>query len=245
MRLAETCFLMFAVISVAGWLLEVACKYIEYGRFINRGFLLGPWCPIYGVGALLAILLLEDCSGSPPTLFIMAMLVCGALEYATSWLMEKLFRARWWDYSARRFNINGRICLETLVIFGILCAVLIYAVKPILFGLFARIPDTALHIICALIAALFVADIAISGRTLRRIRACAEHTGGDDTERLTAAVRAELMKKGLIMRRYIKAFPYMRMYNSRILARINDAKKKLRADAEELRRQINQRYSEK
>lgn len=108
-RYLQKNFLFVIAISVLGWMMEVACKSLEYKRFINRGFLIGPWCPIYGVGSLLIVLLLSDYIASPLTVFLLGMILCGALEYLTSYLLKKIFHARWWDYSRRRFNLNGRI----------------------------------------------------------------------------------------------------------------------------------------
>ena len=103
-----------------GWLMEVTCKLFQFHRFINRGFLIGPYCPIYGFGAVFVTLLLSGFSDHPVAVFLLAMLVCGTLEYVTSYVMEKLFHARWWDYSQRKFNLNGRVCANTLIPFGLL-----------------------------------------------------------------------------------------------------------------------------
>ena len=222
MKQTELYFMMFAVMSISGWLLEVTCKYFETGRFINRGFLIGPYCPIYGIGSVLAVLLLEDLFNHPATVFFMAMIICGVLEYITSWLMEKLFHARWWDYSTRRFNLNGRICLETLIPFGLMCLAIVYIIKPALFGIFIVIPPVIRHMLCAIFAALFIADITISGHMLRCIRTSADLAHGDNTENLTKAVRAELAKKGMLLRRYTKAFPHMKLYNSDIYKRLSE-----------------------
>ena len=213
--------MLFAIMSMAGWLLEVVCKYIENGRFVNRGFLTGPYCPIYGTGSVLAIVLLEDLAPHPVAVFFMSMLVCGSLEYITGWIMEKLFHARWWDYSERRFNLNGRVCLETLVPFSLMCLAIIYIVKPALFNMFIKMPPSIGHASCIIFAALFIADIVISGHILHRIRNSAELTDGDNTESLTQVVRAELTKKGLLLRRYTRAFPHMKLYNSNIYKRLS------------------------
>ena len=92
--LLEHYFLLFFVSAVLGWMMEVTAKLIQFHRFINRGFLIGPYCPIYGVGSVLITALLSRYSKDPVTVFIMAMVVCGTLEYLTSYLMEKLFHAR-------------------------------------------------------------------------------------------------------------------------------------------------------
>ena len=115
-------FLLFFFCSMLGWLMEVTCKLFQFHRFINRGFLIGPYCPIYGFGAVFVTLLLSGFSDHPIAVFLLAMLVCGTLEYVTSYVMEKLFHARWWDYSQRKFNLNGRVCANTLIPFGLLGA---------------------------------------------------------------------------------------------------------------------------
>ena len=99
-----TLILMFFVFSCAGWIMEVVLKYFEFHRFINRGFLIGPYCPIYGFGVVAVTVVVGGMVGRHGTLgevFFAGMVMCGALEYFTSWYMEKMFHARWWDYSAK------------------------------------------------------------------------------------------------------------------------------------------------
>ena len=100
MKTIETWFLWLMIYSIIGWVYESTICSIGHRKLINRGFLNGPYCPIYGTGAVLVLL------------FFAGALVTCSLEYLTSWLMEKLFHARWWDYSKRKFNIGGRVCLN-------------------------------------------------------------------------------------------------------------------------------------
>ena len=100
--------------------MEVTLTLITDKKFVNRGFLLGPCCPIYGCGCILLNLLLHNYTNNILVLFILTMFTCSLLEYITSFLMEKIFKLRWWDYSQMKFNINGRICLETMTPFSIL-----------------------------------------------------------------------------------------------------------------------------
>ena len=123
-------FLLFMIYSIAGWVLEVALKYKDHKRFMDRGFLIGPYCPIYGYGALLITILLNKYKDDPITLFFMTIITSGFLEYFTSWVMEKLFKARWWDYSKRKFNLNGRVCLGTLIPFGVFGLIITYITNP-------------------------------------------------------------------------------------------------------------------
>ena len=243
--LAENYVLMFFVCAVLGWVMEVTCKLIELHRFINRGFLIGPYCPIYGWGAVLVSLSLSRYASSPVIVFIMAMVVCGTLEYLTSYFMEKLFHARWWDYSNRRFNLNGRVCANTLIPFGLLGLLMIYLVKPFLFGLFSQLSQTALDVTCGLLAALMLTDATISACILGKIRHTAETSGGDDTEALTARVREVLLSKSALVRRQLRAFPTMRLYNrelrEKLRARQNEMRAEFKARQEAFRREAEER----
>lgn len=219
--------LLFFAMSVLGWAIEVVCKLVEFKRFINRGFLIGPYCPIYGVGSVLVILLLERHASSPFLLFLLTMFVCGTLEYLTSYGMEKLFHARWWDYSHKRFNIEGRVCASTLIPFGLLGLLLIYVIKPFLYRLFDLFPQTILTPLCIVLLLLLALDIAVSTTVLGKIRKSADLTGADDTETLTRAVRESLAQKSALTRRTLRAFPYARIYNHKLLAQLRLKKQQL------------------
>ena len=123
-------FLLFIIYSILGWIMEVINAIFTLKRFVNRGFLIGPYCPIYGCGAVLITVLLGRFKSNPIIFFIMSILLCGTLEYLTSYIMEKFFNLRWWDYSEKKFNIDGRVCLETLLPFGILGIVIMYISNP-------------------------------------------------------------------------------------------------------------------
>lgn len=237
--------LLFFASAVLGWLMEVVCKLIQFHRFINRGFLLGPWCPIYGFGAVLVTLLLSRFADSPLAVFGLAMLVCGTLEYLTSYAMEKLFHARWWDYSQKRFNLNGRVCADTLIPFGLLGLGMIYGVKPVLFGWFARLSGTALNWLCYGLMALFLADTALSTCVLGKIRRSAANAQGDSTEAITKAVRAHLAQDGVLMRRALRAFPYAKLYNSSVLRKIKAQRQAFRQDMKAARARMKQEMCER
>ena len=99
-------FLLFIIYSVVGWIIEIIDVAILNKKIVNRGFLIGPYCPVYGVGALLMLIFLNKYVYDPFILFCMSFLICGILEYLTSYIMEKLFKARWWDYSSNKFNLK-------------------------------------------------------------------------------------------------------------------------------------------
>lgn len=108
----------FEIYSVIGWCLETTLVFINTKNFINRGFLIGPYCPIYGFGAVLMILYLTQYRDNILTVFILGAVTCSVLEYLTSYFMELLFKTRWWDYSNHKFNLNGRICGQNSLLFG-------------------------------------------------------------------------------------------------------------------------------
>ncbi len=222
--------LLFFVGSVLGWIMEVICKLIQYHRFINRGFLIGPYCPIYGFGSVLLTVLLTPYVNSSVVVFFMAIIICGTLEYLTSYLMEKLFHARWWDYSQKRFNLHGRVCADTLIPFGFLGLGMIYAVKPFLFEQFNLLSVTMKNWLCAVLLALLLCDIVISTTVLSKIRRAADKAEGDSTEEITRNIRAVLRQKGILFRRTLHAFPDVHLYNSRLLSALREHRKQLQEE---------------
>ena len=232
----ETLFLLFFTYAVAGWCMEVTCKLFQFHRFINRGFLIGPYCPIYGVGAVAISLLLDRYVSDPPVLFCMSMIICSILEYFTSWAMEKLFHARWWDYSQRRFNLNGRICLNTMVPFGLLGMLMMYAVNPALLGLIQRLGDAARHALSGILAAGFLTDLGVSTAVLTHVRHDNRVLDRDNTEEMAAKVREAITARGWAHRRLLDAYPQVRHIGHVIrenVAELRDTVAENAADARE------------
>jgi len=120
--------LYLAIYSFLGWLCECVWCLVLDRRIVNRGFLSGPWCPIYGFGAILILKLASPFSHNPALVYIISVAAASILEYYTGWLMETLFRSRWWDYSHMRFNLKGRVCLLNASIFGVLGLVIVFFV---------------------------------------------------------------------------------------------------------------------
>lgn len=114
----EHYFLWFLFYSFVGWMYESILVSCQQHRLVNRGFLNGPLCPIYGTGAILGVAILGNVH-NPIIIFLISMVGATILEYTTSWVMEQLFHARWWDYSNFRFNLQGRVCLLGALIFGL------------------------------------------------------------------------------------------------------------------------------
>lgn len=205
-------FMLFIVYSLIGWIVEVVGILIQEKRFVNRGFLIGPYCPIYGVGGITIILSLNKYMEDPIILFVMAIVICSLLEYFTSYIMEKLFKTRWWDYSNFKFNINGRICLETMWAFGALACFVIYLINPPLIKLLELLPDIVFNIITYSIMVLFLVDNIISFKIISNVKVTAKNVKKDNTEEMTKYVRDALSKKSLLNKRLINAFPNLQAH---------------------------------
>ena len=206
----ETYFLLFISYAFLGWCMEVGCKYIQFGKFINRGFLIGPYCPIYGWGAIAITILLKRYTYDPLVLFIMSTLVCSIIEYFTSYFMEKKYHARWWDYSSKKFNINGRICLETLIPFGILGLFIMYVTNPILFKIYQSMSEIVVHIISITLFIIFIVDNIISSNIISSVNVEGAKLVKDNTEEITEKVKQILREKSWLHRRLINAYPNLK-----------------------------------
>lgn len=220
LKTIEIYFLLFFTYAVVGWCMEVTCKFIQYKRFINRGFLIGPYCPIYGWGAIAITILLQKYTNDAFTLFIMSVIVCSILEYFTSYFMEKKYHARWWDYSNKRFNINGRICLETMIPFGLLGVFIMYVSNPFLIRIYTSIPNIWLDIICGVLFITYLIDNIVSRNVISSIH-IEEEKVADNTEEISTEI-AEKLKRTLEQRswmhkRLIRAFPNMKLEKLEII----------------------------
>lgn len=200
-------FMLFIIYSFIGWSIEVVGKLIEKHKFINRGFLVGPICPIYGWGCIAIILLLSKYKSSPMVLFLMAIIICSILEYFTSYFMEKLFHVRWWDYTRRKYNINGRICAETMIPFGLLGCLVVYIVNPIFTGLLNKIPVNTLNILAIIIFTIYVIDNIVSLSVMFGFKGTLKTVEKDGTEEITKKVREVLLKRNFLYKRLVNAFP--------------------------------------
>ncbi len=154
--------LIFFTATFIGYSWEVFLHIIEDGTFVNRGVMLGPWLPIYGFGCLLILILLKPFRDKPFIFFIACMILAGILEYSTSWALETFKHMKWWDYSGYFLNINGRICLEGLIVFGLGGAVITYILGPILNTLYNKLSHKVAITICVILLSVFSIDMVYS-----------------------------------------------------------------------------------
>ncbi len=172
---------IFIIYAFIGWLSEVAYAALERGIFINRGFLNGPYCPIYGVGVLVVVVVLTPLKKNLIILYIGSFLLTSVLEFITGFVMEKIFHNKWWDYSDKPFNIMGYVCLKFSVLWGLACTFIMLILHPIIYGFIRIIPHILGMVLICVIMIGFVADFIVTVSTIvkfnRRLRLMNEIAG--------------------------------------------------------------------
>ncbi len=196
---AAKIFLWLILYSFLGWVYESTLCSITSRSLVNRGFLNGPLCPVYGFGALTVILAFwQEPNISPWNLFFSSMVLTCTLEYITSWGMEKLFHARWWDYSEYRYNINGRVCLLGALAFGSFSVVLIKVVHPRVMAVVDSLPAQGLLAAAGLCFIAGAADCFVTVRHILTLNGrLAEIQEALDAYRSQARQRAESLRENL------------------------------------------------
>ena len=154
--------LYFFVYGFLGWCTEVIFAAFKQHRFVNRGFLNGPICPIYGVGVTLVIACLEAFQSNLLLLYISSVILVTVLEGVTGWAMDKLFHNKWWDYSKLPFNIGGYVCLLFSLIWGVACVFIVYFVHPLIHQVLSLIPHTAGIALIAILGIALLSDMIVT-----------------------------------------------------------------------------------
>ncbi len=232
--------LLFFIYGFAGWCMEVILKYIQYHRFINRGFLTGPLCPIYGFGAILITIVignLASVESGPFMTFALSFVICGAVEYLTSLILEKIFHARWWDYSQKPMNLHGRIWIGNLVLFGLAGIVIIHFVNPLLYLVLGQVSLRAREIVMSVLLLILVADFVISFFVLKLVKVSVDSSEADNTEEISKEVRQLLTNRSYFYKRFSDAYPDVVYKTERVQARLAAVK----AEAERIRREAEKR----
>ena len=222
--------------------METVSVSIQKRKFVDRGFLIGPYCPIYGTGVVAITVLLKKYSDDVVATFFMSIIICGILEYMTSYFMEKIFKARWWDYTNRKFNINGRVCLQNLVIFGILGTFIVFVANPFLIKYINMIPITTLHIILGIFSFIFLLDTIVSYKLIFELKDISRELK-DNTIEISEKVKKRIRswKIGLY-RRFVRAFPRIKDYVK--YNRWEEIKKKIEESKEGIKEKIVESTSE-
>ena len=198
----KTYILIFFTYSIAGWIMEVIRIYFnpKFKKFVNRGFLIGPYLPIYGSGVVGITLFLGKYSDDLLVLFCLSIIFCGFIEYMTSFIMEKLFNARWWDYTGKKFNINGRVCLENLIPFGLAGTAILHWINPVLVSCLDKIPYLPKSIIAYTLTSIFIVDAIISLTIMSKFKKSTSNidlSEADDTENISNYVKNQVEDKAM------------------------------------------------
>ncbi len=228
-------FLMFITYSFFGWCMECIYMKIEDKILTNRGFFIGPYCPLYGFGAVLMSLFLQKFENNIVGLFFLAVVICTILEYLTGYVLEKIFDARWWDYSDEPFNINGRVCLKTMFYFGILGVLMIKFLNPIILKFYDNFSASTFNIIFYVIAIIFFSDVVVSIYILIRIKKEGKliKKEKDNSMEMSKKVRETLKTLSYPYRRLLNAFPNIRY----IRKTIKEKSKKILEKGKKIRKQ--------
>lgn len=152
----------FLIYSFLGWLLESVYKTIYAKKFVNSGFLFGPACPIYGIGAIIMYVFLSGYNNNPLHVFVIGFVVLSIWEYIVAWALEKVFNEKYWDYSNNKFNIDGRVCLLNSIFWGVLGVVFIYAIQPFVQDKIIMIDNWILIVLTIVSLILMIADFITS-----------------------------------------------------------------------------------
>ena len=153
---------LFVLAAVFGWLWEGFLYLFKDDAYVNRGFLTGPWLPIYGTGAVMLEILFHKWRDRPVLIFVSSMLLCTALEYLSGWYLELTWGVKWWDYSDMPWNLHGRICVLSSLLFGLGGMLLVWVISPLFYSLYRRVPVRVRIGLGVLILCLFAADAAYS-----------------------------------------------------------------------------------
>lgn len=248
----------FVIYAFFGWCLEVIYQAVEHGKFINRGFLNGPYCPIYGFGMIIVTGTLEPIKENVIVLYIGSVILTTSLELVTGFVLEKIFHQNWWDYSDERFNLKGYICLKFSLLWGIACLVAVRLIHPFVYGFVEHIPKTFGVITISVIMIGFASDMIITilavihirnrlvllEKISAEMRKISDYTGEklyngvenskarkEKYEEIHEKYREQFSRRKLVDRRIEHAFPKLKI----------DTEKSFREQLEELRKTIEEK----
>lgn len=164
----------FVIYSFLGWVLESIVRTICEKKIINTGFLIGPFCPIYGFGAIIMVLFLDKFKNNIIMLFLISFIVLSIWEYIVGVLLEKLFKTKYWDYSNHKFNYKGRICLTNSLAWGVLGVLFIKYIHPLILNILSNIEFIYVSIVVSIISLILLIDAIVSIIKVKNISATLE-----------------------------------------------------------------------
>ena len=236
--------LLFFIYGFAGWCMEVTLKYRQYHRFINRGFLTGPLLPIYGSGAGLITLSiggLRSVESGLVMTFTLSFIICGVVEYMTSLVLEKIFHARWWDYSQKPMNLQGRVWIGNLILFGLGGVAIIHILNPAIYRFLDLFSMGVREIVATILLAVLITDFVVSYFVLKLVKDGIDSSEADNTEEISKEVRQLLTNRSYFYKRFSDAYPEVVYRTERVQARLAAVK----AEAERIHKEAEKRFDER
>lgn len=246
---------IFIIYAFIGWCTEVSYAALDRGIFVNRGFLNGPYCPIYGIGVLTVVVVLTPLKRNLILLYLGSFFLTSILEYFTGLILEKVFHNKWWDYSDKPYNIKGYVCLKFSIFWGFACTFIMLIIHPIIYTFITYMPKMLGLILLVIILCVFVADCCVTVATIlqfnKRLAAINEvskkiHVVSDKIgENIYTNVTEAIEKKEKFEEEYEDILNDLEEKKENIARNVEDRKLILNENADELRGQLetlNEQY---
>ena len=245
---------IFIIYAFLGWCTEVSYAALDRGIFVNRGFLNGPYCPIYGFGVVIVVTILTPLQDNLLLLFFGSFLLTSVLEYITGFLLEKVFHDRWWDYSNKPFNIHGYVCLKFSIYWGLACTFIMKVIHPIIYRGITWIPHTLGVVLLVIFMTVFIVDCCITVSTIlkfnKRLKLMDEmaekiHKLSDEIgENIYENVSGAIQKSEEFQENHAELLDKLADTREDILENPQAAKEKLAETTEEWKKELEERKKE-
>ena len=245
---------IFIIYAFLGWCTEVSYAALDRGIFVNRGFLNGPYCPIYGFGVVIVVTILTPLQDNLLLLFFGSFLLTSVLEYITGFLLEKVFHDRWWDYSNKTFNLLGYVCLKFSIYWGLACTFIMKVIHPIIYRGITWIPHTLGVVLLVIFMTVFIVDCCITVSTIlkfnKRLKLMDEmaekiHKLSDEIgENIYENVSGAIQKSEEFQENHAELLDKLADTREDILELPQAAKEKLAETTEEWKKELEERKKE-
>ncbi len=202
-------FLLFFIYSIIGYMIEVITIFLNFHKFnFHRGFLLGPYLPVFGIGGIFMNFVVQKYLDDYFALFCICLFICSVVEYFSSLILEKIFKLRWWDYNDKKFNINGRICLENSFGFGIGGILFYRTINPIILHFLDFLSSRSLILVGSICFIIFFCDLVFTLNSLLKIKIDLNaYIHKDATEEVKKQMKEDLRKCLFGTTHIFKSFP--------------------------------------
>lgn len=240
-------FLYFFICSIIGYVVEITNVSLKSKKVIlSRGFLIGPYLPIYGIGSMVMTFLFKKYETDVVVLFVMGMVVCSLIEYITSYVLEKIFNVRWWDYSNYKYNVDGRICLENGFLFGLAGVLVIKLLNPFLLAIYHSFSKSTIYILGTIFSVIFFTDLIESLFIMSKLKINShKYNSKDATKEVRSEIINELYKHNTLTARLLKAFPNVSMNHKNQYGDFNNLVFKIKDEIKKIKKQDKLKFLKK